>query len=179
MSGEVDPAKTIEAAQEFVSLAIDRLSDERGVHVETVIAGVARMAGTFLFRSFGFVLEAAEPGQAVLSEVANEQGPRLLDIVIASLSGVGIYPKLDNVSDDLVSGHEPLLSFLDTQSRLEKSFNEIREKVGLTLSQAADAAAMSTAMLIQQTREVLEPDIAIYIAAYALVEGTKTVPADI
>jgi hypothetical protein len=67
-----------DAAQQFVGLAIEAFKGERGVHAETAIAGVARMAGTFLFRSFAFPLASAQLGQAVLSEAANEQGPKLI-----------------------------------------------------------------------------------------------------
>ena len=52
----------IEAAEEFARTTIETLKTERGIHAETAIAGTARMAGTFLFRSFNFSLKDAKPG---------------------------------------------------------------------------------------------------------------------
>jgi hypothetical protein len=69
-----------------------------------------------------------------------------------------------------------MLEFLETQKRLEPSFDTVRKGFGLSLSASADAAALATAILIQQTVEVLDPSLAFDIAVYALVEGTKTMP---
>ena len=67
------------AANEYYGLILGRLADERGVHAETAISAAARMAGTFMLRSFGLPLEGMEPGSAVLSEAANDRGPLLLN----------------------------------------------------------------------------------------------------
>ena len=83
----------VEAAQAFADTTVAVLQTERGVHAETAVAGTARMAGTFLFRSFGFAPEGVKPGQPVLSDEANEQGPRLIEVFGFSLEQVGI--KLD------------------------------------------------------------------------------------
>ena len=71
----------IDAAQEFANTVVAELRTDKGVHAETAVASVARMAGTFLFRSFGFQLPDVEPGGVVLSEQANEAGPRLIQIL--------------------------------------------------------------------------------------------------
>lgn len=179
MSDEIDPQRLAEAAREFAQIAIDRLADEHGVHAETVIAGTARMAGTLLFRSFGFRLPDAKPGQPVLSELANERGPRMFNIVGAALSGVGISPDLSKVTDESRSDHKPRMEFLDTQKRLEPHFNDVRQKLHLNLTQSAEAAALATAMLIEHTAQVLDSSVAFDIAVYGLIEGTKTLPADV
>jgi hypothetical protein len=64
------------AAETFVRVVIDALKTDKGVHAETAVAAMARMAGTFLFRSFAFPPSDITPGQAVLSDMANDQGPR-------------------------------------------------------------------------------------------------------
>lgn len=79
-----------DAAQQLVGLAIEALKNERGVHAETAIAGVARMAGTFLFRSFEFPLASVQPGQAVLFDTANEQGPKLIQALSSVLAHIGV-----------------------------------------------------------------------------------------
>ena len=179
MLQQPEAEKVGQAAREFVDLTIEHLSDERGVHAETVIAGVARMAGTFLFRSFGFELPDAKPGQAVLSEQANEQGPRLVNIAATVLTDAGVKLDPGAINDDLMKGHEPLLDFLATQQRLEPPFNTVREKLDLSQTQAADACALATAMLIHQTLNVLDPNVAFQLAVYSFIEGSKTIPANV
>ena len=168
-----------QAAREFVDIVVDQLADERGIHAETAVVAVARMAGTFLFRSFGFQLPDSKPGQTVLSEQANEKGPRLVNIAATVLSDAGVKLDSNAVTDDLMKGHEPLLDFLNTQQRLEPKFNQVREKIGLSLTEAADAGALATAMLIQQTSQVLDSNVAFQLAVYSFIEGSKTIPADV
>lgn len=173
MSEQIETEKLFQAARAFVAIAIQKLATERGVHAETAVAGVARMAGTFLFRSFGFTLPDLKPGQPTLSEQANERGPRLVDITTTLLKSAGINIELN---DNDQSGHEPQFSFLDSQRLLEPAFNAVRESSGLTLVQGADAAAVATALLIQQTAAVLDPSVAFSIAVYGFIEGSKTAP---
>jgi hypothetical protein len=179
MTDRSDAEKIGHAAREFVDLAISKLNNEKGVHAETAIAAVGRMAGTFLFRSFGFQLPNAKPGQAVLSEQANERGLRLVNIAATVLSDSGIKLNPNEVSNDSMTGHEPLLSFLDSQKLLEPDFNAVREKLGLSLVQAADAGALAAAMLIDQTAQVLDSNVAFELAVFSFIEGSKTVPAEV
>ncbi len=167
----------MDAAEKFSAATIQLLQDERGVHAETAIAAAARMAGTFLFRSFNSPLDDATPGQPVLSEQANEQGPRLMQILVGVLEQIGIVVDQEVISQPTDPEHEPLLGFLDTQKKLEPEFAAIRESFGLSLGEAAEAVAIATAMLIRQCTEVLDPSVAFGIALYGFVQGTKTYPA--
>jgi hypothetical protein len=167
----------IEAAQEFARTTLETLKTEGGVHAETSIAGTARMAGTFLFRSFNFHLKDAKAGQAVLSDQANEQGPRLIGILGAVLENIGIKLDTEKLGDS--SSNEPLLGFLETQRRLEPKYTTIQRRLGLSLQESADSAAAATALLIQQCVQVLDPNIAFSIALYGFIEGSKTVPEPI
>ena len=167
----------IGVGERFANAAIEVLADQSGVHAETAIAATARMAGTFLFRSFGFELKGAQPGQPVLSEQANEQGPRLVQILGGVLGQMGITPdqsKLDQPEDP---ENRPNLDFLETQKLLESNFNVIREDAGLSLVEAADSAAIATAIIVRQCADVLDPSIAFGIAIYGFIEGAKTCPA--
>jgi hypothetical protein len=179
MNDQDEAEKVGRVAREFVDIAIDKLGNEKGVHAETVIAAVARMAGTFLFRSFGFELPDIGPGQAVLSEKANEQGRRLINIATTVLEDAGVALDFNKVTDESRSGHEPLLTFLDTQKLFEPHFNTVREKFGLSLSQAADAGALATAMLIAQTAQVLDSNVAFDLAVFSFIEGSKTMPSNL
>ncbi|HJR12676.1 MAG TPA: hypothetical protein VJ833_02110 [Rhodanobacteraceae bacterium] len=165
-----------DAAQQFVGLAIEALKNERGVHAETAIAGVARMAGTFLFRSFAFPLASVHPGQAVLSEAANEQGPKLIQALGNVLAHIGVVLDKSKLGVNKDPEHRPMLDFLATQKRLEPLFSRVMQALGLSCPQAAESAAIATAILIKQCVPVLDPNLAFGIAAYGFVEGSKTAP---
>ena len=168
----------VEAAHEFVRVTLNTLETEQGVHTETAVAGIARMAGTFLFRSFNFPLKDPIPGQPVLSDEANEKGPQLVNILGGVLEGRGITPDMQKLGRPHPD-NEPLMGFLETQSTLEPAFNEIRENLGLSLEEGAYSAAVGTGFLIQHCAQVLDPNTAFDIAVYGFIEGAKTVPAPI
>jgi hypothetical protein len=166
----------MDAAQEFANVSISALKLGQRAHAATVIAATARMGGTYLFRSFGFKLLGVKPGQAVLSDAANEQGPLLIQITHSVLSRMGI--KLDNSQFGGItnSKNEPMLAFLDTQKKLEPLYTLIKARRGLTIQEAAQAAAVATALLIRHFAQVLDVKVAFRIAAYGFVEGSKTAP---
>src|SRR5262249_42377751 len=166
----------MDAAQKFANIAISALRLSQVVHAETVVAATARMAGTYLFRSFGFKVTGLKPGQAVLSDAANEQGPLLIQIAGAVLSRIGI--KLDNSQSGGTtnSDNKPMLEFLETQKKLEPLYAPVKARLGLSGEEAAQAAAVATALLIRHCANVLDPNIAFGIAAYGFVEGSKTAP---
>jgi len=165
----------LDAAPEFVQAAIDALRNEQGVHAETAVAATARMAGTFLFRSFGFDLPSARPGQPVLSDRANERGPELIQILGSTLNQIGAAPWEQSQQN----AGQPQQSFLETQPLLEPQYNIIKDRFGLSLTEASHAAAVAAALLIHQCSEVLDPKAAYQIAAFGFVEGSKTVPLSI
>ncbi len=165
-----------DAAQQFVGLAIEAFKSERGVHAETAIAGVARMAGTFLFRSFAFPLASVQPGQAVLSDAANEQGPKLIQALGNVLAHIGVALDKSKLGVNKDPEHRPMLDFLATQKRLEPLFSPAMQSFGLSYPQAAESAAIATAVIIKQCVPVLDPNLAFGIAAYGFVEGSKTAP---
>jgi hypothetical protein len=165
-----------EAAQQFFGLVVSALKNDKGVHAETAIAAAARMAGTFLFRSFAFPLSTVTPGQSVFSDQANEQGPKLVQVLGNVLAHIGV--KLD--SSKIVANQDPAhqlqLDFLSTQRQLEPVFLRTVSAFKLSYVQAAESAAIATALLIQKCVPVLEPHLAFGIAAYGFVEGSKTAP---
>lgn len=171
MSDNLTPSQ-IEAAQEIAQFAHEEIVAKNAA---TVISGTARMAGTFLFRSFDFRLHDSKPGDAVLSDKANEEGPRLMQILGGVLSYLGI-----DVGEQFVesssSDDQPALEFLDTTRILEPRFDEIRRKHGLSYEGAAEATAAAVAILIKEYSDILNKDVAFGIGVYGFIEGTKTVP---
>jgi len=168
----------LNAASDFGTAAIQAFEENGTFPAETVIGAVARMAGSFLFRSFELPLTGIQPGAVVLSEQANQQGPRLVQIIAGVLQGVGV--KLDpskvSASQGKVSGQkEP---FLETQKVLGTRFAAIRDRYGLSDVDAAAAAAIATALLIKNCSQRLDPHAGFALAVYGLIEGTKTAPAE-
>src|SRR5215471_12316155 len=117
--------KMAEAANELVAATVAALKNDRGVHAETAIAAVARMAGTFLFRSFGFQLRDLKPGEYVLSEQANEQGSRLVQVLAGVLARLGVQIEEAKLSAQPGPENQSQMAFLETQKLLEPKFNEI------------------------------------------------------
>ncbi len=163
-------------AKEFASVSVGTLAMEGSVHPGTVIAATARMAGTYLFRSFRLDLPGVVPGQAVLSIPANEHAPRLIRIAAAVVATFGI--RLDNTQAAKPTDpkHEPHLSFLETQRRLEPVYKPIKDRGGLSHYDAARAAAVAAAILVSQCAKVLEPNSAFRILSLGIVEGSKCAP---
>src|SRR6202022_4117201 len=110
----------MDAAQAFANAAVAALQDGGKMHAGTVVAGSARMAGTYLFRSFGLELRGVKPGQAVLSEPANVQGPVLIRIAAGILDRLGI--KLDSAAAGAPAESPHQQEFLQTQKTLERAF---------------------------------------------------------
>lgn len=164
------------AAREFAAAAAAVLKLPNGWHPPTVVAACARMAGTYLFRSFGLELSGAQPGQAVLSDAANQYGPALLQYMASVLQGLGIQIANSPPNDSTNAGAKPMRVFLDTQRLLEPIFDPIRTKFGLSTAQAARAAAAATAVLIYQFAKHFDSNAAFGVAAYGITEGSKTAP---
>jgi hypothetical protein len=169
----------VKAAQEFAKASLLALSDGGKLQVESVIAGVSRMAGTYYFRSFNFQVPDLQPGQAVLSDIANQKGPELMNIARAILGQLGV--KLDDAAiraemGNKASKNKPALDFKTTQLRLEEAFAPIKANHGLSDAEAGQAAAMAAATLIRDFQKSLSANIGFVIAVYGFVEGTKTAP---
>lgn len=164
------------AASEFAEAAIAAVREPRGVHAETAIAALARMAGTFLFRSFGFEIKGITPGQAVFSDQANEEGPRLLDILGSTLAALDVPLDSSKLTGKADPERSPRRAFLDTQRLLEPRLGPIRDAHGLSLKEAAEASAAGTALLIRHGVNVLDPHTAFNLAVFAFIEGAKTAP---
>ncbi len=164
------------AGKEFAIATANAFVTDGSMHPGTVTAAAARMAGTYLFRSFKLRLKGVPPGQAVLSQPANEETPKLTKVALAVLARAGI--KIDNSQAGMPVDpmHKPRFEFLETQRKCEALFAPIKERHALTDREAADAAAVAAAMVIQFTAKIMDPTVGFGIAVYGFVEGAKTAP---
>lgn len=164
------------AANAFATATIEAMRDSRGVHAETAIAALARMAGTFLYRSFGFDAADIAPGQVVFSDQADAAGPRLLEILGGTLATLEVALDPARLGEKPDPARPPRKAFLETQRLLEPRLAALREAHDLSFEEAAEAAAAGTALLIHHGLNVIEPNRAFSLAVHSFVEGAKTAP---
>lgn len=165
----------IAAAGFFNESARKLLTVEGRLHAETLIASVARMAGSLMYRSFGFD-RAIEPGTAVLSDQANIHGPKLMNVMFATLQQLGDTVGEENLNREYASAEFSQLTFKESHDRLAPYFLKYCEVTPLAFQDAAMGAAIATGILVHDCREVLSVDKGGAVAVYGFVEGAKTAP---
>lgn len=166
----------IDAAQEFYTAVVQGLRTPQGIHAVTAVAAMARLAGTFLLRSLGLPLDQMEPGTPILSDLANEHGPRLINILGSVLANMQIVIDPSRIDFSIPATDKPQLTLLETQARLEPAFTRSMQQHQLSYAAAADAAAAAIALVIAECMDIVDPHTAFNVAAYGFVEGAKTVP---
>ena len=163
------------AAGFFNQSARKLLTVEGRLHAETLIASVARMSGSLMFRSFGFD-RAIGPGTPVLSDQANIDGPKLMNVMFATLQQLGSAVGEAHLNREYASAKFSQLTFKESLDRLAPVFLKYCEATPLSFHDAAMAAAIATGILVHDCREVLSVDKGGAVAIYGFVEGTKTAP---
>src|SRR5665213_2457575 len=102
----------------IVSLVLDSLKTDRGVHIETAIWAVGSLAGLAMLRDTGIDLSALPSGQVVLSEGVNERGSELMGFLGAFFQGAGIDPNT-GWTDEVAADHQPHEPTVDLNAKLE------------------------------------------------------------
>lgn len=173
---ENDKQKTILAAADFFNaIARKAIVTEHGLHAETLIASVARISGSLMYRSFKFDL-TVEPGTSVLSDQANIHGPALMNMMLTTLNSLGSKIQEGNLIREYASAKYSQLSFKESHERLAPFFLKYCEVAPMSYYDAAIAGAVATAILVHDCRTVLDVEKGGSIAVYGFVEGTKTAP---
>jgi hypothetical protein len=137
----------------------------------------ARMAGTFLYRSYAHALNPQAPGTVLRTPVAGQSGPALVGLLDATLRRLGISVDSSRVDMEKLKEGEDEIGFLAAQKVLEPLLTPIKQKHELGYEQAAEACAVATALLIKKEEKNLDVEAAVSRAIYAFIEGSKTVPA--
>ncbi|MEO1263382.1 MAG: hypothetical protein AAFZ15_31520 [Bacteroidota bacterium] len=164
------------AVDDIVEMIVTVIGNgSREIDTTEAISSTARLAGSFLFRSFEFKVDDAEPGAVMLSVDANTKGPQLVNITHAVLQNYGI--RIDN--NKMSKGNQQLAksNFVDVIGKIQTPALEIMKKNDLNYEQLAQSAAIATAFMIQQSNNII-PEAGFGTAIYHYIEGTKTLPPE-
>ncbi len=165
-----------EAVNDIVEMVVNVIGNgSRAIDTTEAISSTARLAGSFLFRSFGFKINDEKPGTVMLSEEANIKGPELVNITLAVLQNFGI--QIDN--NKMSNGNQKLAesNFVDVIRKVQAPALDIMKKRELSYEQMAQSTAIATAFIIQQSSNIT-PEEGFGIAIYHYIEGSKTNPPD-
>lgn len=168
--------------QHIVALLIKTINNERGVHAETAIAAAAVLTGEIVLSVSGYDLSGLEPGSAVFSDVVNqllfeaEGHLTVSDVFFNALYSQGIDVSKESWPENIPEEHQVMLDPLQIVARARAQLNALFESQPLEPLDRAYAAAQATALLVAETRRVLDPNIGKALALEAMLRGAKTVP---
>jgi len=165
------------AAGQIVDLIAGGTGATREIHPETAIASCANLAGSLLLRSFKFDLTKHAPGTILLSNEANENFPKLVNILAAFLEKSGITldkSKLGGAASN--GGAEPKLKFLQSLELIQGRAIDIAQRNRLNFEEASISATLATAFIVKECTRNIAPEIGFNVAVYSFIEGSKTVP---
>ena len=165
-----------QAVNDIVEMVVSVIGNgSREIDTTEAISSTARLAGSFLFRSFNFKINDAKPGTAMLSEEANTKGPLLVNITQGILQNFGI--QIDNSKMSNGNSKTAESNFVDVINKVQNPALEIMKRNGLNYEQMAQSGAIATAFIIQQSGNI-SPEEGFGIAIYHYIEGTKTFPPE-
>lgn len=165
------------AVNDIVEMIVSIIGNgSRELDTTEAISSTARLAGSFLFRSFEFTISDAKPGDVMLSEDANTKGPQLVNITHAVLQNFSI--QIDNNKMSGSNQQQAKSNFVDVIGKIQSPALEIMKKNNLSFEQMAQSAAIATAFIIQQSNNIT-PEEGFGTAIYHYIEGSKTFPPDL
>ena len=128
------------------------LSQDGRLQAETWITAVARMAGTLLLME-RVPAGSAPAGSTVLVEGIDQEGPRLVRLMLITLAELGTTLAEDEIEAPAEEAAMPQLSLAETRARLEALVMACARSHGLGLAATADALTIATALAIHHCRE--------------------------
>lgn len=106
------------AINEIIEMTVSVVGKgSRELNTTEAISCVARLAGSFLFRSFELKVGDVKPGTVMLSHEANTKGPQLVNITHAALQNFDI--QIDNEKMSKMNRHISQVAFLDDMNRIQ------------------------------------------------------------
>ncbi len=170
-----DQAAILEAAKFFNDTARKTLGQVSGLTVETLVISIARYAGSSMYRSFDYE-QNMEPGSTVLSDAANAYGSKLMNTIFSVLNQLGSPFAEENIRAEYATNQFSQLSFKESVEKLAPFFNKYSELAALSHRSSAYAAAIATAIILHDCKDLIPLEKTVSIAVYGLMEGIKTAP---
>ena len=167
-----------DAARQVLELLQAELGDSPS-HPETSLYAASWLAGTSLYRSMG-IRPDIQPGTPVLSDQANEQGPKLLTVFSTLLTKFGLELKQGDLVFKVPAEHKSKMGIQEVQKRLQVPYNEIMRKHQFDYLEGAKTGAVACALLVKALcldSQKLPVGLAAGIVSMGFVEGSKTAPA--
>jgi hypothetical protein len=163
------------ASESLFQEIVGRLKTERGVHIETAIAGAGYLAGVSILRATGINFSTFAPGSPVLVDSVNDEGPKLIDFMEGMCRQMGLGRDADWLVE-VPDANKPLLACTELVEDLEPVFNEIVDRLQVSNELRPFVAVRTIVQFIDAGQQILDPDTGKSIATQAIVEGAKTVP---
>lgn len=167
-----------DAAKEVMGIFDRHFRTPQGIHPGTVLSAGAWLAGTSLYRSFGYA-QTSEPGTVMLSEKANQAFPKLLDLFTYYMIQGGTQIKPDQFILQIPEDVKPLKTILQIQEAHQDEYNAIMKRHKLDYLDGARAGIIVCSMLFNYhcvKRQDLDPRLGAGIISMGIVTGAKTVP---
>jgi hypothetical protein len=147
-------------------------------HPETILYAGAWLAGTSLYRSFGYQHDVA-PGTFVLSEKANKEWPVLMNTFVFLLDRFGIKINPGELDFKIPSERQSKRTILQVQEKLQEPYNAIMQKYGFDYRDGAITGVFVCSILFRfhcEMNKQLDRKLAAAIVAMGFQEGAKTCP---
>ncbi len=168
----------VDAATEVMGIFDRSFRTLQGVHAGTVLAAGSWLAGTSLYRSFGYT-QNPKPGVVMLSEKANEEFPKLIKLFTYYTFQGGTQLKPEQFILQTPDLHKPLKTILQIQEAHQDEYNMIMRQHGLDYVDGARAGIIVCSMLFNYhciKRLDMDPRVGAGLISMGIVEGAKTVP---
>jgi hypothetical protein len=170
--------KRYEAALEFLTAFEERMPLVNGKpHAGTVLAVVARLGGTSLYRSLNSGKDVT-PGVVVLSEEADRIWPQLMNLFASYCKQRGIDVTAKPMVTQFPEKDTPLLTVDQVLQEYQDQYYEVMKKHGLDYMNAARAGMIVCSIIFEYHNKSkdIDPYVAAGIVAMGIVEGAKTAP---
>ena len=168
-----------QAATEVLGLFQENFQTTFESHPPTVLFAGAWLAGTSLYRSFGYA-DTADPGTIILSDQANEEWPKLMNVYLYAVmekSRIPVNPQ--EMILEIPQEYKAKKDILKIQELFQDTYHQIMRKHGFDYVGGAQVGAFICAIITETHclhRKDLDPKLAVGIVSMGFVEGAKTCP---
>lgn len=173
---DVSHQKTAECAKAIAIAATKAMSVNGKVNLPSMIAGCARLSGSYMIGTLGLNLAQIPEGQAVLHASAEAATSTLISFCASILGSLGSKVPVNPPADLGELRANIQMDYVKTQSLLRAAIAPLQAQFELTSAQMAKAAAGATAILVHQFAKYMEAGSGFGIAVYGFTEGVRTAP---